>query len=56
MNISSAKYLADETSDTNDNVCIVAVIDGVTWSVPLDPANTLRRNHASGRSRYSDHS
>jgi hypothetical protein len=41
MNISSAKYLADETSDTNDNVCIVAVIDGVTWSVPLDPANTF---------------
>lgn len=40
MNISSAKYLADETSDAKDNVCIMAIINGVTWSVPLDPANT----------------
>ena len=35
MNIESAQYVADEGT----NVSITAVIDGVTMSVPLDPAN-----------------
>jgi hypothetical protein len=36
MNITSAQYM----NDTNGNTaCINAVIDGVTMSVPLDPAN-----------------
>jgi hypothetical protein len=35
MNIESAQYVADEST----NVSITAVIDGVTMSVPLDPAN-----------------
>jgi hypothetical protein len=35
MNITAAQYIADEGT----NVSITAVIDGVTLSVPLDPAN-----------------
>ena len=37
MNIESAQYLVDEF--TGNNSSITAVIDGVTMSVPLDPAN-----------------
>ena len=37
MNIESAQYIADITS--GENSVITAVIDGVTMSVPLDPAN-----------------
>jgi hypothetical protein len=36
MNITSAKYIADENGD---NCSITAMIDGRQWSVPLDPAN-----------------
>tara|TARA_R100001015_G_C4598744_1_gene153813 strand:+ start:1035 stop:1214 length:180 start_codon:yes stop_codon:yes gene_type:complete len=35
MNISSAKYYATD----GQNQSIKATIDGVVWSVPLDPAN-----------------
>ena len=35
MNISSAQYV----SYMGKTACITAVIDGVTMSVPLDPAN-----------------
>jgi len=35
MNIESAKYKSDE----GRNVSIIAVIEGGTVSVPLDPAN-----------------
>ena len=35
MNITSAQYNADE----GKNSTITATIDGVTMSVPLDPAN-----------------
>jgi len=35
MNITSAQYY----SDMGENVSIRATIDGVTMSVPLDPAN-----------------
>tara|TARA_R100001463_G_scaffold136412_1_gene201715 strand:+ start:1090 stop:1263 length:174 start_codon:yes stop_codon:yes gene_type:complete len=36
MNITSAKYMANENGD---NCSIVAVIDGTTWSVPLVVGN-----------------
>ena len=35
MNIEFAQYIADE----GNNVSITATIDGITMSVPLDPAN-----------------
>lgn len=35
MNITSAKYHANETG----NVSVNCTIDGITMSVPLDPAN-----------------
>jgi len=35
MNITLAQYIADEGT----NVSIQATIDGITMSVPLDPAN-----------------
>jgi hypothetical protein len=37
MNIESAQYVADIIS--GENVSIQATIDGITMSVPLDPAN-----------------
>ena len=37
MNITSAKYNADPISETNASVQVT--IDGVIFSVPLDPAN-----------------
>ena len=37
MNITSAQYHQDITTDTN--VSITAVIDGKQLSVPIDPAN-----------------
>ena len=37
MNITSAKYNADPISGTN--VSVQATIDGMIFSVPLDPAN-----------------
>ena len=36
MNITSAKYMAD---DNGDNCSITTMIDGTQWSVPIDPAN-----------------
>jgi len=38
MNITSAQYIADAT--TNENIGIRAVINGETYGVPLDPDNT----------------
>ena len=35
MNITSARYVADDTG----NISIIATIDSVEWGVPLDPAN-----------------
>ena len=35
MNITSAKYLADDTG----NIAIIIVVDGSEWGVPIDPAN-----------------
>tara|TARA_R100001509_G_scaffold55249_1_gene30457 strand:- start:18 stop:200 length:183 start_codon:yes stop_codon:yes gene_type:complete len=35
MNITSAKYLADDTG----NISIIATIDGVEWGVPLSAGN-----------------
>lgn len=37
MNITSAHYMADQLS--GNTACINATIDGITMSVPLDPAN-----------------
>jgi hypothetical protein len=37
MNITSAQYVTDIL--TGDNASITATIDGITMSVPLDPAN-----------------
>ena len=39
MNITSAKYVKEPYGDENTSVS--ANIDGVLWSVPLDPANTF---------------
>ena len=45
MKIESAKYLRSKVVDENvststDNIGIIAIIDGKSWTVPLDPANT----------------
>ena len=40
MNITSAQYVQDENSN---NIGVVAIINVITMSVPLDPAN---RNYA----------
>ena len=37
MNITSAQYIANQI--TGNTACISATIDGITMSVPLDPAN-----------------
>jgi hypothetical protein len=37
MNITSAQY--QQGMGSTDNVCIIAIIDGETMFVPLDPAN-----------------
>tara|TARA_R100000149_G_scaffold34785_1_gene13335 strand:+ start:2141 stop:2314 length:174 start_codon:yes stop_codon:yes gene_type:complete len=37
MEISSAKYYKDIATDTNTSIKVV--IDGKTWSVPIDTAN-----------------
>ena len=37
MNITSAQYVDNDSTGTNEN--IQATIDGITMSVPLDPAN-----------------
>ena len=37
MDITSAQYKQDALTSTNE--CILAVIDGETIAVPLDPAN-----------------
>ena len=45
MNITSAQYKARHTYDENNNIvatnncAVIAVIDGRTLGVPLDPAN-----------------
>ena len=37
--ITSAKYAPSTTRDGSDTSTVEAVIDGVTWAVPNDPAN-----------------
>ena len=37
MAISSAQY--QRNKENTDNIAIKATIDGVTWSVPIDPDN-----------------
>jgi hypothetical protein len=54
MNIASAKYVAIDGT----NVSITVVIDGVTMSVPLDPANRhydeIMRQVAAGTLTIAD--
>tara|TARA_B100000989_G_scaffold51343_1_gene34142 strand:- start:1224 stop:1400 length:177 start_codon:yes stop_codon:yes gene_type:complete len=38
MTISSAQY--QRNIENTENVAIKAIINGVVWSVPLDPTNT----------------
>ena len=38
MNITSAQYLADFDDNTR-NRAIDAIIDGVTWSIPIEVGN-----------------
>tara|TARA_R100000479_G_C6257914_1_gene154803 strand:+ start:251 stop:436 length:186 start_codon:yes stop_codon:yes gene_type:complete len=56
MDITLAKYIADVT--TNENTAIKATIDGVTMSVPLDPANRhydeIQRQVAAGTLTIQD--
>jgi len=46
MNITSAQYKVRCTYDENNNIidtrncAVIAVIDGQTFGVPIDPANT----------------
>ena len=45
MKIESAKYLRSKVVDENvststDNIGIITTIDGKSWTVPLDPANS----------------
>lgn len=39
ITITSAKYAPNITRDDNDTSTVEAVIDGVTYAVPTDPAN-----------------
>ena len=39
ITITSAKYAPNITRNGNDTSTVEAVIDGVTYSVPTDPAN-----------------
>jgi hypothetical protein len=40
LNITSAKYQPNETRTGNDTSVISMVVDGQTFYVPTDPANT----------------
>tara|TARA_X000001388_G_scaffold59563_1_gene44919 strand:+ start:1019 stop:1195 length:177 start_codon:yes stop_codon:yes gene_type:complete len=56
MQITSAQYYKD--SLTNQNVVIQAIIDGVTCSVPISPANRhyneIMRQVAAGELTIAD--
>ena len=54
MNITNAQYIVP--IDETENTMIRATIDGVELYVPLELSRQppLRRNYASGRSRYID--
>jgi hypothetical protein len=47
MTITSAQYV----NKNGDNICVRAVIDGETMSVPLDPAN---RHYAAIKAKHDD--
>jgi len=56
MNITSARY--SKGANNIENVCINATIDGITMSVPLDPANRhyaeILRQVAAGELTIAD--
>ena len=39
MEIKNAQYIIDTLSDSTDNIAIIAKIDGLSCTVPLDHAN-----------------
>ena len=39
MEIKNAQYIIDTLSDSTDNIAIIAKIDGISCTVPLDPNN-----------------
>ena len=39
MNIENAKYQTSDI-DSSVNTAVVATVDGTTYTIPLDPANT----------------
>ena len=39
MEIKNAQYIIDTLSDSTDNIAIIAKIDVLSCTVPLDPAN-----------------
>ena len=56
MNITSAQYV--NNASTNERDAIKTTIDGQTWVVPLDPANThyaeIMRQVAAGELTIAD--
>lgn len=56
MNITTAQYVNHST--TNERDAIKTIIDGQTWVVPLDPANThyaeIMRQVAAGELTIAD--
>ena len=58
LNITSAKYQPNETRTGNDTSVISMVVDGQTFYVPTDPANTeyteIMRQVAAGELTVAD--
>jgi len=56
--ITSAKYASNSTRDGSDTSTVEAVIDGVTWAVPNDPANRhfaeIQKQVAAGELTIAD--
>ena len=57
MNIENAKYQTSD-KDSSVNTAIVATVDGTTYTIPLDPANThyaeIQRQVAAGELIIAD--
>lgn len=57
MNIENAKYQTSDI-DSSVNTAVVATVDGTTYTIPLDPANThyveILRQVAAGELTIAD--
>ena len=57
MNIENAKYQTSDI-DSSVNTAVVATVDGTTYTIPLDPANThyaeIQRQVAAGELTIAD--